>query len=168
MAEKKVMIVEPSEVKANLTATDSALDAYAFALKNAGLPMDEGELANFISIRNTKTGWRDLWELKAWCEKTAASIKKAMKHAFNVGAAEELPGFVKWNKQSYTYEFVDGAAAAVANALVAKRLVAKDQLLACLSVSDISKAAGLTTDKLIELFPDTILEKPKERSLSIK
>lgn len=168
MAEKKIMVVEPEEIKKNLVATDAALFAYEFALKHAGMPMDEGQLADFISQRNAKGGWIDLWEFKAWCEKTAASIKEAVKHTFNVGTAEELPSFAKWNKQSYTYEFAEGAGAAVANALVAKRLVTKDQLLACLTVSNISKASGLTTEKLVEMFPDTIIEKPKERTLTIK
>lgn len=168
MAEKKTMIITADEIKNNLVATEAALDAYAFALKFAGMPMDEGQLADFITRRNTKSGWIDLWEFKAWCEKTAASIKDAAKHTFNVGTADQLPSCVKWAKQSYTYEFADGAAAPVANALVAKRLVTKDQLLACLKVGDIAKAAGITTEKLIEMFPDTINEKPKERTLTIK
>lgn len=165
---KEVMIVEPAEVTANLKATDAAIDAYSFALKHAGLKEEDGAKADFVTIRNAKSGWRDLWELKAWCEKTAASIKEVCKHAFNEGTAEELPAYVQWAKQSYTYEFAEGAAAIVANALVAKKLVTKDQLLNMLTVSNLSKASGLTVEKLVDMFPDTIIEKPKERTLSIK
>lgn len=168
MAEKKTMIITADEIKNNLVATEASLDAYAFALKFAGMPMDEGELADFITRRNTKSGWIDLWEFKAWCEKTAASIKEVSKHTFNVGTADELPSYVKWTKQSYTYEFQEGAAAAVAEALIKKRLVTKEQLLNTVSVAAMVKAAGLTTEKLMDMFPDTILEKPKERTLSIK
>lgn len=165
---KEVMIVNPEEITSNLVATEAAVDAYKFALNNAGMAIDEGDVADFITIRNAKSGWLDLWELKAWCEKTAASIKEVCKHSFNVGTADDLPKFVKWAKQSYTYEFQEGAGAIIANALIAKRLVTKDQLLNLLTVSNIAKASGLTTEKLIEMFPDTILEKPKERTLSMK
>ncbi|MCQ2096800.1 MAG: hypothetical protein MJY87_02515 [Fibrobacter sp.] len=165
---REVMILTTKEISENLFASEGAKSCYEFAMKNAGLDMDEGAVANFVAQRNAKSGWRDLWELKAWCEKTAASIKEVSKHTFNVGTAEELPSYVKWTKQSYTYEFQEGAAAAVAEALIKKRLVTKEQLLNTVSVAAMVKAAGLTTEKLMDMFPDTILEKPKERTLSIK
>lgn len=168
MATKEVMIVTPEDMK-NLVPSDKAMDAYRFALANAGIEMDEETAADFILRRNLKTeGFRELAEVGKWMEKTAASIKEALKHTYNVGTEEDLPSNVKWSKQSYTYAFVQDAGAAVANALVAKRLVAKDQLLALVTVTAMAKASGLTTEKLVDMFPDTIEQKPKERTLSVK
>ena len=168
MATKEVMIVTPEEMK-NLVPSEKAMDAYRFALANAGIEMDEETAADFVVRRNLKTeGFRELDEIGKWMEKTAASIKEALKHTYNVGTEEDLPSNVKWSKQSYTYAFVQDAGAAVANALVAKRLVAKDQLLALVTVTAMAKASGLTTEKLVDMFPDTIEQKPKERTLSVK
>lgn len=168
MATKEVMIVTPEDMK-NLVPSEKAMDAYRFALANAGIEMDEETAADFIVRRNLKTeGFRELAEIGKWMEKTAASIKEALKHTYNVGTEEDLPSNVKWSKQSYTYAFVQDAGAAVANALVAKRLVAKDQLLALVTVTAMAKASGLTTEKLVDMFPDTIEQKPKERTLSVK
>lgn len=168
MATKEVMIVTPEDMK-NLVPSEKAMDAYRFALANAGIEMDEETTADFIVRRNLKTeGFRELAEVGKWMEKTAASIKEALKHTYNVGTEEDLPSNVKWSKQSYTYAFVQDAGAAVANALVAKRLVAKDQLLALVTVTAMAKASGLTTEKLVDMFPDTIEQKPKERTLSVK
>ena len=168
MASKEVMIVTPEDMK-NLVPSEKAMDAYRFALANAGIEMDEETAADFVVRRNLKTeGFRELAEVGKWMEKTAASIKEALKHTYNVGTEEDLPSNVKWSKQSYTYAFVQDAGAAVANALVAKRLVAKDQLLALVTVTAMAKASGLTTEKLVDMFPDTIEQKPKERTLSVK
>lgn len=168
MASKEVMIVTPEDMK-NLVPSEKAMDAYRFALANAGIEMDEETAADFVVRRNLKTeGFRELAEIGKWMEKTAASIKEALKHTYNVGTEEDLPANVKWSKQSYTYAFVQDAGAAVANALVAKRLVAKDQLLSLVTVTAMAKASGLTTEKLVDMFPDTIEQKPKERTLSIK
>lgn len=168
MATKEVMIVTPEDMK-NLVPSEKAMDAYRFALANAGIEMDEESAADFVVRRNLKTeGFRELAEIGKWMEKTAASIKEALKHTYNVGTEEDLPANVKWSKQSYTYAFVQDAGAAVANALVAKRLVAKDQLLALVTVTAMAKASGLTTEKLVDMFPDTIEQKPKERTLSVK
>ena len=168
MATKEVMIVTPEDMK-NLVPSDKAMDAYRFALANAGIEMDEEAAADFIVRRNLKSeGFRELAEVGKWMEKTAASIKEALKHTYNVGTEEDLPSNVKWSKQSYTYAFVQDAGAAVANALVAKRLVSKDQLLALVTVTAMAKASGITTEKLVDMFPDTIEQKPKERTLSVK
>jgi len=168
MATKEVMIVTPEDMK-NLVPSEKAMDAYRFALANAGIEMDEEAAADFVVRRNLKTeGFRELAEVGKWMEKTAASIKEALKHTYNVGTEEDLPSNVKWSKQSYTYAFVQDAGAAVANALVAKRLVAKDQLLALVTVTAMAKASSLTTEKLVDMFPDTIEQKPKERTLSVK
>lgn len=168
MATKEVMIVTPEDMK-NLVPSEKAMDAYRFALANAGIEMDEEAAADFVVRRNLKTeGFRELAEVGKWMEKTVASIKEALKHTYNVGTEEDLPSNVKWSKQSYTYAFVQDAGAAVANALVAKRLVSKDQLLALVTVTAMAKASGLTTEKLVDMFPDTIEQKPKERTLSVK
>ena len=72
----------------------------------------------------------------------------------------------KW--QTYTYEFRPGAGAVVANILVNKKLVAKDALLETVTVSAMSKASGLTVEKIMDMFPDTIEQKPKDRTLNMK
>lgn len=168
MASKEVMIVTPEDMK-NLVPSEKAMDAYRFALANAGIEMDEEAAADFVVRRNLKTeGFRDLAEVGKWMEKTAASIKEVLKHTYNVGTEEDLPSNVKWSKQSYTYAFVQDAGAAVANALVAKRLVAKDQLLALVTVTAMANASGLTNEKLVDMFPDTIEQKPNERTLAVK
>lgn len=165
---KEVMILTTTEISENLFASEGAKSCYEFAMQNAGLDMDEGAVANFVAQRNAKSGWRDLWELKALCEKTAASIKEVCKHSFNVGSAEDLPSFAKWAKQSFTYEFQEGAAVSVAEGLMEKGLVSNEEFLKQLTVSQVVKASGLTVEKLADLFPDVILAKPKERTLTIK
>lgn len=164
----KVMILTTNEIAENLYASAGAKEAYDFAVKNAGMDMSDEGMADFVVRRNEKTGWRDLWELKAWCEKTAASIKEMMKHSFNVGPEEQLPNYVKWAKQSFTYEFAEGAGAMVAEGLAKKHLCSREDFLAQLTVSQVIKASGLSVDKLNDLFPDVIVAKPKERTLSIK
>lgn len=164
----KVMILTTNEIAENLYASAGAKEAYDFAVKNAGMDMSDEGMADFVVRRNEKTGWRDLWELKAWCEKTAASIKEMMKHSFNVGPEDQLPPYVKWTKPSFNYEFADGAAALVAEGLVKKHLCNREDFLSQLTVSQVVKASGLTVEKLADLFPDVILEKPKERTLSVK
>lgn len=168
MASKEVMIIRPEEF-GNMVLSEGAMDAYRFALEHAGVEMTEEEVPAFISARNAKTAaFRELNEAMKWMEKTVASIKEVLKHTYNVGTEEELPPNVKWNKQSYTYEFRPGAAAVVANILVNKKLVAKDALLDTVTVSAMSKASGLTVEKIMDMFPDTIEQKPKARTLNMK
>lgn len=169
MATKEVMIVTPEEMK-NLVPSERAMDAYKFAIAHAGVEMDEGEEADFIAQRNAKAeGFRDLAEVQKWMEKTAASIKTATKHAFNVGDPEELPNGIKWSKQSYTYEWQDDEGPhQVVHDLIEKGLVSVEQLIQLLTVANISKAAGMTGEKLMEMFPQYICAKAKERTLSIK
>ena len=153
MASKEVMIVTPEDMK-NLVPSEKAMDAYRFALAHAGIEMDEGAEADFIVTRNLKTeGFRELAEVGKWMEKTAASIKEALKHTYNVGTEEDLPATVKWSKQSYTYAFEEGT---------------KEQLFDAVTVTAMIKAAGITTDKMLELFHDGIVIKPKERTLTVK
>ncbi len=168
MASKEVMIVTTEDMK-NLVPSEKAMDAYRFAIAHAGIEMDEGAEADFVATRNLKTeGFRELAEVGKWMEKTAASIKEALKHAYNVGTEEDLPANVKWSKQSYTYAFEEGQARVIAQSLIDSGLTTKEQLFDAITVTAMIKAAGITTDKMLELFHDGIVIKPKERTLSIK
>ena len=168
MATKEVMIVTPEELK-NLVPSEKAMEAYRFALANAGIEMDEEITAEFIIHRNARTeGFRELAEVGKWMEKTAASIKEALKHTYNVGTEEDLPANVKWSKQSYTYAFDEGQARVIAQSLIDSGLTTKEQLFDAVTVTAMQKAAGITTDKMLELFHDGIVIKPKERTLTVK
>lgn len=168
MASKEIMIVEPEQLK-NLVPSEKALDAYRFALAHAGIEMDEETTADFVLQRNARTdGFRELAEVQKWMEKTAASIKEALKHTYNVGTEDDLPANVKWSKQSYTYAFEDGQARVIAQSLIDSGLTTKEQLFDAVTVTAMIKAAGITTDKMLELFHDGIVIKPKERTLTIK
>jgi hypothetical protein len=168
MASKEVMIVTPEELK-NLVPSEKAIEAYKFALAHAGIEMDEETTADFILQRNARTeGFRELAEVQKWMEKTAASIKESLKHTYNVGTEDDLPANVKWSKQSYTYAFEEGQARAIAQSLIDSGLTTKEQLFDAVTVTAMQKAAGITTDKMIELFHDGIVIKPKERTLTIK
>ena len=168
MATKEVMIVTPEEIK-NLVPSEKAMNAYRFALANAGIEMDEEATADFILHRNARTeGFRELAEIGKWMEKTAASIKEALKHTYNVGTEEDLPANVKWSKQSYTYTFEEGQARIIAQSLIDCGLTTKEQLFDAVTVTAMQKASGITTDKMLELFHDCIVIKPKERTLTVK
>ena len=168
MATKEVMIVTPEEMK-NLVPSDKAMEAYRFALANAGIEMDEEITADFIIHRNARTeGFRELAEVGKWMEKTAASIKEVLKHTYNVGTEEDLPSNVKWSKQSYTYAFDEGQARVIAQSLIDSGLTTKEQIFDAVTVTAMQKAAGITTDKMLELFHDGIVIKPKERTLTVK
>lgn len=149
MATKEVMVVPPEELK-NLVPSEKAMEAYRFALANAGIEMDEETTADFILHRNARTdGFRELAEVGKWMEKTAASIKEALKHTYNVGTEDDLPSNVKWSKQSYTYAFDEGQARVIAQSLIDTGLTTKEQLFDALTVTSMQKAAGLTTDKML-------------------
>lgn len=168
MASKDVMVFTPDEFK-DLVPSERAMDAYRFALANAGIEMDEETTADFIVRRNIKEqGFRELAEVQKMFEKAAASIKEALKHTFNVGGEEDLPANVKWSKQSYTYAFEEGQARVIAQSLIDSGLTTKEQLFDAVTVTAMQKAAGITTEKMLELYHDGIVIKPKERSLSIK
>lgn len=168
MASKEIMIVEPEQLK-NLVPSEKALDAYRFALAHAGIEMDEETTADFVLQRNARTdGFRELAEVQKWMEKTAASIKEALKHTYNVGTEDDLPANVKWSKQSYTYAFEEGQARAIAQSLIDSGLTTKEQLFDAVTVTAMQKAAGITTEKMLELFHDGIVIKPKERTLTVK
>lgn len=168
MATKEVMVVPPEELK-NLVPSEKAMEAYRFALANAGIEMDEETTADFILHRNARTdGFRELAEVGKWMEKTAASIKEALKHTYNVGTEDDLPSNVKWSKQSYTYAFDEGQARVIAQSLIDTGLTTKEQLFDALTVTSMQKAAGITIDKMLAIFHDGIVIKPKERTLTVK
>lgn len=168
MATKEVMVVTPEELK-NLVPSEKAMEAYRFAIANAGIEMDEETTADFIIHRNARTdGFRELAEVGKWMEKTAASIKEALKHTYNVGTEDDLPSNVKWSKQSYTYAFDEGQARVIAQSIIDTGLTTKEQLFDALTVTAMQKAAGITIDKMLELFHDGIVIKPKERTLTVK
>ena len=169
MASKEVMIVTPEEMQQMLVPSEKAMDAYRFALAHAGIEMDEVAEQEFIAQRNAKNeGFRELAEVQKWMEKTAASIKEALKHTYNVGTEEDLPANVKWSKQSYTYAFDEGQARVIAQSLIDSGLTTKEQLFDAVTVTAMIKAAGITTDKMLELYHDGIVIKPKERTLTVK
>ena len=175
MANKEVMIVPPEDLKV-ITATQAALVAYDFVVKNAGKELEpgSGEEADFIQSRNNKgAGWRDLDELRRFFETAAKSIKEGMKHVWNVGSWDDLPDSkelkVSWSKQSYTYEWAcENAPRFVAQKLIESGLVTAEQLFDTLTVNAMCKAAGITTDKLQQMFEGAVNPKPKDRTLSIK
>lgn len=172
---KEVAIFDENDFK-QIVFTPAAREAYNFALANAGLELEKGsgEEADFIQSRNIKSGWRDLWELKTLFEKAAASIKEVVKHTFNVGDWDSLPEAnngvkISWSKQSYTYEYhVDGCGASIMAALQEKGLCNVEQVLSLVPVNIFAKAAGVSQEKMFEMFPEFICAKAKERTLSIK
>jgi len=166
---KEVMAFSEADIK-GMTLTASEMDTLNYLSAHAGVEMDEEAKAEFVAQRNIRANdIAAIWELKAKAEKLADYIKTVCKHAFNVGSDEDLPKNVSWSKQSYTYEFEEGQAHVIANNLIECGLIAnKEQLFECVTVSAMQKAAGITMDKMLELYHDGIVIKPKERTLKIK
>ena len=170
MATKEVMIVTPEDIKTHIALTASMADTLNWMVANAGVEMDEGAEADFVAQRKLRDGEiRDLNELRAWCEKTAAFLKEITKHTYNVGSDDDLPANVSWSKQSYTYEW-DGEtrASGIAHGLAESGLLDIDHALDSVSVTAMAKAAGVTVEKLMDIYPERIVAKPKERVLKIK
>ena len=172
MATKAIALIPAEEM--NITLSEGAAYAYKFALANAGIEMDEEAQADFIAKRNLlSSNFRDLWETKKMLEKAADSIKEVTKHTYNVGDIEDIPAEdgvkIAWSKQSYTYEWqVDNCGADVAQALVQKGLCKVEDILNAVPVNVMAAAAGLKQDKFMEIFPQFVCAKAKERTLSIK
>ena len=166
---KEVMVVTEQDIKEKLALGEPEIDTLKFLVAHAGIEMDDETKQAFIASRNAKAvSITRLWEFKAWCKKTVDYIETVCKHAFNVGTYEEFPGNVSLKNNGSTYKFKDGAAAIVADTLMKKRLVTKEQLMAVLSVDNVVKASGITKDKLMEMFPDVIIEEKKSATLIIK
>lgn len=167
---KEVMIVTPEDIASNIALTAAMADTLKWLVAHAGVEMDEEAQADFVAQRKLRDGEiRDLNELRAWCEKTAACIKEVTKHAYNIGDPEDLPANVAWQKQIYTYEW-DGEtrASGIAHGLAESGLLDIDNALDSVSVTAMAKAAGVTVEKLMEIYPERIVGKPKERVLKIK
>ena len=166
---KEVMAFSEADIK-GMTLTASEMDTLNYLSAHAGVEMDEEAQAEFVAQRNIRANdITNIWELKAKAEKLVEYIKTVMKHAFNVGTDEDLPKNVSWSKQSYTYEFEEGQAHVIANNLIECGLIAnKEQLFNCVTVSSMQNAAGITMEKMLELYHDGIVIKPKERTLKIK
>lgn len=172
MASKQLTLI-PTEELTSFNFTPAEIDAYNFALRNAGVEMDEETEADFITSRNAKSGWLGLWEKKAALKKFVDSIEEVVKHAWNVGTEEQIPqddGIkIAWSKQSYTYEWCcEDAPHLVAKKLIESNIVTADQLFYQLTPNQIIKASGITMEKLSQLFEGSVNFKPKARTLSIK
>lgn len=165
---KEVMAFTESDIK-GMTLTTSEFDTLKFLSEHAGKDMDLKEQQEFVAQRNVRANdIAAIWELRAKAEKLVDFIKTVCKHAFNVGTDEDLPKNVSWSKQSYTQSFADGAGAVVCDTLIKKHLVNKEDILGAVTFPALVKASGITADKLKEMFPDTVIETPKERTLKIK
>lgn len=165
---KEVMAFTESDIK-GMTLTTSEFDTLKFLSEHAGKEMDLKEQQEFVAQRNVRANdIAAIWELRAKAEKLVDFIKTVCKHAFNVGTDEDLPKNVSWSKQSYTQAFADGAGAVVCDTLIKKHLVNKEDILGAVTFTALVKASGITADKLKEMFPDTVVETPKERTLKIK
>jgi hypothetical protein len=165
---KEVMAFTESDIK-GMTLTTSEFDTLKFLSEHAGKEMDLKEQQEFVAQRNVRANdIAAIWELRAKAEKLVDFIKTVCKHAFNIGTDEDLPKNVSWSKQSYTQAFADGAGAVVCDTLIKKHLVNKEDILGAVTFPALVKASGITADKLKEMFPDTVIETPKERTLKIK
>lgn len=168
MASKDVMVVTEDDIKEKLQLGAHEIETLKFLVAHAGIEMDEGAKQEFIAQRNAKAvSIGRLNEFKAWCKKAVDYLDAIFKHSFNVGTYEEFPANVKLKNNGSTHKFKDGAAAIVADTLLKKRLVTKEQLFAVLSVDAIAKASGLKKEKLMEMFPDVIIEEKKSATLII-
>lgn len=172
MESKQVMLI-PTEEITSFNLTPAEIDAYNFAVRNAGVEMDEEAEADFITSRNAKSGWLGLWEKKAILKKFVDSIEDAVKHAWNIGTEDQIPQDddikISWSKQSYTYEWCcEDAPRFVAQKLIESNLVTAEQLFDQLNPNQVIKASGITMEKLIDLFDGAVNKKPKARTLSIK
>jgi hypothetical protein len=165
---KEIIAFSEDDIK-SMTLTVSEFDTLKFLAAHAGVEMDEEAKREFVAQRNARINEIvSISELKAKAEKLADYLKTVLKHSFNVGSDEDLPKNVSWSKQSYTQAFADGAGAVVCDTLIKKHLVNKEDILGAVTFPALVKASGITADKLKEMFPDTVIETPKERTLKIK
>ena len=167
---KEVMTVTAEDIHSHITMTAAMADTLKWLVANAGIEMDDDAIADFVVMRGVRDNEiRDLWELKAWCDKVSECIKTVTKHAYNIGGDENLPKNVSWSKQAYTYEWAEGTQpSGIANGLIESGLATEYDILDTVSVTAMAKASGITVDKLMQLYPEHIVMKPKERTLKIK
>lgn len=164
---KEVMAITEEDIKSKLTLSTSAIDTLKFLAAHAGIEMDEGAMQEFIAQRNVRMGEiSQIWELKAWCEKTVDFIKTVCKHAFNVGSDEELPKSVSWSKQTFTEKFTDAGEAV--QKLIEIEGTPIENFARYVTPKQAAEAAGITMDRLYADIGDMVERSPKERTLKIK
>lgn len=163
---KEVMAFSESDIK-GMTLTASEMDTLNYLSAHAGVEMDEEAQEEFVAQRNIRINdIVNIWELKAKAEKFVDYIKTVMKHAFNVGSADELPKNVSWSKQTFTEKF--------ANPLEAVRKLVEiegtpiENFAQWVTPKQAAEASGITPDRLAADLGDMIVREPKERSLKIK
>lgn len=164
---KEVMAITEEDIKSKLTLSTSAIDTLKFLAAHAGIEMDEGAMQEFIAQRNVRMGEiSQIWELKAWCEKTVDFIKTVCKHAFNVGSDEELPKSVSWSKQTFTEKFTDAGEAV--QKLIEIEGTPIENFSRYVTPKQAAEAAGITMDRLYADLGDMVERTPKESTLKIK
>lgn len=164
---KEVMAITEEDIKSKLTLSTSAFDTLKFLAAHAGIEMDEGTMQEFVAQRNVRMGEiSQIWELKAWCEKTVDFIKTVCKHAFNVGSDEELPKSVSWSKQTFTEKFTDAGEAV--QKLIEIEGTPVENFARYVTPKQAAEAAGITMDRLYADLGDMVERTPKERTLKIK
>ena len=164
---QEVMAITEEDIKSKLTLSTSAIDTLKFLAAHAGIEMDEGAMQEFIAQRNVRMGEiSQIWELKAWCEKTVDFIKTVCKHAFNVGSDEELPKSVSWSKQTFTEKFTDAGEAV--QKLIEIEGTPIENFARYVTPKQAAEAAGITMDRLYADLGDMVERTPKERTLKIK
>lgn len=170
MANKEVMTITEEDINDKLTLNAIDMDVFKWLTANAGIEMDEQTKEEFIAARNAKiASITRIAEFSKWCKKTQEFCDTILKHAFNVGTIEQYPKNVSLKNNGSTSKFVDGMAAAlVCDTIIRKKLATKEQIFAQLTPSGIEKATGLKKDRIVEMFPDVIVEDKKSPSLVIK
>ena len=164
---KEIMAITEEDIKSKLTLSTSAIDTLKFLAAHAGIEMDEGAMQEFIAQRNVRMGEiSQIWELKAWCEKTVDFIKTVCKHAFNVGSDEELPKSVSWSKQTFTEKFTDAGEAV--QKLIEIEGTPIENFARYVTPKQAAEAAGITMDRLYADLGDMVERTPKERTLNIQ
>lgn len=164
---KEVMAITEEDIKSKLTLSTSAIDTLKFLAAHAGIEMDEGTMQEFVAQRNVRMGEiSQIWELKAWCEKTVDFIKTVCKHAFNVGSDEELPKSVSWSKQTFTEKFTDAGEAV--QKLIEIEGTPIENFARYVTPKQAAEAAGITMDRLYADLGEMVERTPKERTLKIK
>ena len=159
-----------------ITISSSAISAYLFARKFAGIELDEETEAEVISRRGLlSVAFRDLTETMKRLEKLCKDIKECTEHIYNIGGPDSLPDEgedgvkISWSKQSYTLKWAaEGAGVNVIRALSKKGLLTVDQALCEVTPDAVVRASGIGKDKLIMMFTDDIVEEPKKRTLNIR
>ena len=169
----EVVITMPAEL-GGIEISQRAIAAFNFARKYAGKEMTDEEQADFISHRALfNLGFRDLTEIRKGLEALCKEMKEVTEHTFNVGSLEDIEDSdgvkISWGKQSYSHEWVAyGSACQVVRELSKKKVCDIDTALCELSVDAVVRASGLKKEKLIDMFPEQIVGKPKKRTLTIK